>query len=178
MKQRIITAAVCLLLSGALFSCAETEKKPGPGDAVLNYVDALARGRADEAAKYLSADSPERKLLAGMSGASSFEERFLRQGMARYVSCEIGRVELLDGGSGVEVAVAAPDLMVLLGDLAQVMPAEQDDNLEAVVSAGEAVHHMIEKYRKGIPMKKTRGWFRLVREGDSWKIHTYRKEGG
>lgn len=164
-------------LTGLLFSCAETGKKPDPGETVLSYVEALAHGRTEEAAAYLTSSSRERETLSRISPPFSLEERFLKQGLARYVSCEIGKTELSEGAAGVEAVVAAPDFFILMKDVVRAVPAEQEDNIEAVVSAGEAVHRLIEKYRSGIPVKKTRGWFRLVREGDAWKIDSYRKGG-
>jgi len=143
-------------------------------EVVLNYLNAIARGRPEEAYHLLSSKNKVRRTLQEFQERRSLGNGLIANMIARNISFTIERTDLLDNTATVISIITTPDFKLMMTDVFQRMAPDRipEQNLQAFIFICQNISHYLDIYQQDtIPLKTTTESFHLIREKDRWQIH-------
>jgi len=166
---------LALLLTGGLFILWSVRKGATltAREALVNYLDARRRGRAEEAYRYLSADSRAVCSPAEYKEANSLGSGLVAEIVGRHISFAVDRIEENPDRAVAWVAVTAPDFPLMLGEIRRTLDPDQlpAETLAAQTFLCRRISGFLDTYqRDGLPLRTKVETYLLHRETNGWKI--------
>lgn len=140
---------------------------------VMNYLEAVANGRTEEAYQFLSSQDRARQTLIEYRTHRSLGHGLIANMIARKISFAVETTEKSADVATVLATITAPDFKMIMNDVLEGMGGNNmpEQNLEAFIFVCRNISHYLEKYRQHpMPMKVSGESYRLIREKDRWKI--------
>lgn len=143
-------------------------------EVVLNYLNAIVRGRPAEAYHLLSSKNKTRQTLQEFQERRSLGNGLIANMIARNISFTIERTDILDNTATVVSAITTPDFRLMLTDVFQRMAPDRipEQNLQAFIFICQNIGYYLDKYQRDIiPINTYTESFQLIHEKDGWRIH-------
>jgi hypothetical protein len=142
-------------------------------EVVLNYLNAIVRGRPEEAYHYLSSKNKVRQTLQEFQERLSLGNGLIANLIARNISFTVEKTDLVDDTATVGSAITTPDFKLIMADVLRKMAPDRipEQNLESFIFICRNISHYLDKYQQDtIPLKTCTESFHLIREKDGWRI--------
>lgn len=142
-------------------------------EVLLNYLNAIVRGRPEEAYPFLSAADKVRQTLQEFQKRHSLGNGLIANMIARHISFAVKKTDMAGDRATVVSTITTPDFKLMMTDVFHTMAPDRipEQNLQAFVFMCRHISHYLDKYQQDtIPMKTSAESFSLIREKDGWRI--------
>jgi hypothetical protein len=142
-------------------------------EVVLNYLNAIVRGRPEEAYHYLSSKNKVRQTLQEFQEWRSLGNGLIANMIARNISFTVEKTDIVGNTATVVSTITTPDFKLMMTDVFQRMAPDciPEHHLESFIFVCRNISHYLDKYQQDtIPMKTYTESFHLIREKDGWRI--------